>query len=209
MLVRWSIGVWTAAALLFLVALIRDIEPDLLTAPQVWQAVIAGVFLSVGWFVTAEAGRASEARQRDERQQDVQTALRSEISSIRGQMVGNLPLTDGQKMLETLRDAMHHRILTEDLVPFIATENNDAVYRTMLPEIYFLDEKVIPDVVRFYDVLKNIEDLSADLRTPEYAALDAKRRASIYKRLMSMKITLVQYADKALTEIDAVRDATR
>ena len=158
---------------LLLITVMHRVAPSMLAEPQIWQAVIAGLFIAAGWLVTAEVGRHTERRQQAQRRSDIGRALRSEIYSFRWQLADGLDLGEATKRLGAIRDAMAIRIENEDLVPFVATEHNDTVYRTVLPEIHVLAEDAIAAVVRFYDVLKNVEDLGADLRTASYAALAA------------------------------------
>ena len=52
---------------------------DHILAPQAQSAMIAGLFLAVGWWVVALQGRRRDAKLRAERVRDVQRALFAEI----------------------------------------------------------------------------------------------------------------------------------
>ncbi|MEX0370896.1 MAG: hypothetical protein AB3N09_09710, partial [Tateyamaria sp.] len=47
--------------------------------PRIWQAVIAGLFVAIGWIVNGAQNRRDAARLRREQREDVQRALGAEI----------------------------------------------------------------------------------------------------------------------------------
>lgn len=166
--------------------------------PRIWQAVIAGLFVAVGWIVNGAQNRRDAARLRREQREDVQRALVAEIKHY-------LEVLDGED-LNAAWEAMQPRIAS-GYVPFLPTEYNDMVFQSVLQNIHILPKTVIDPVVKYYSQLNAIEAQIADSRLKPFVegADDAscKRREIAYFQYLQMKQRARTYAVEALRHLGA------
>lgn len=172
---------------------------DQYLSPQAQQAVIAGLFLAVGWWVVAFQNRRRDANLRAERVRDVQRAVFAEIRAylavLRRDNVGEY----GAR----IRD----RILTEPgFFPVIPTEHNDAVFRAIIGDIHVLPRDTVDPVVLYYSQLNAIGAMIKDLRELDVAKIGPERAAGMYGDYISMKIEALELGDTALEAIRANLD---
>lgn len=172
---------------------------DQYLSPQAQQAVIAGLFLSVGWWVVARQNRARDAILRAERVRDVQRAVFAEIRAylavLRRDDVGAYGARIGQ------------RILTEPgYFPVIPTEHNDAIFRAIIGDIHVLPRDTVDPVVLYYSQLNAIAAMIRDLRELDVARIGAERAAGMYHDYISMKIEALEMGEQALDAIRANLD---
>jgi hypothetical protein len=170
----------------------------------VLQAMVAGAFVAMGWLVTHALTAAREARQRRQRQVDLQLALRAEIAA----HLAVLQRDDLPKLKEEMLARMATRVhdAAGRLVPFVplvTTENNDSVFRAHLADIAILRPEAIDPVVVYFSQIAAIQAFAGDLRGPSFAALSAERRAAAYGHYLEMKIDAIEMATTAIAEIDA------
>ena len=163
--------------------------------PRLWQAVLAGLFVAVGWIVNGAQNRADARRLRRERRDDVQRALVAEIKHY-------LEVLEGED-LNAAWEAMQPRIAS-GYVPFLPTEDNDMVFQSVLADIHILPKTVIDPVVKYYSQLKAIEAQIADSRLDAFVTgtdQDSIRRREIsYFEYLQMKQRAKTYANRALRE---------
>ena len=167
--------------------------------PRIWQALIAGFFVGLGWFVNGQLSRRSAKRLRQERLRDVQKALFAEISAY-------IEVLDGDQ-LESYGANIVRRIETggdgtNKFVPFIPTERNDIVFRAIVADIHVLPRATIDPIVLYYSQLDAIAALIDDLRSTGYAALPAARRIAIYRDYISLKKEALDLGHAALEAIE-------
>lgn len=169
---------------------------DAYLAPQAQQAVIAGAFLAIGWWVVALQNRRRDANLRAERVRDVQRALFAEIRAY----LAVLRRDDIAAYGEQIRD----RILTDPgYFPVIPTERNDAIFRAIVGEIHVLPRDTVDPIVLYYGQLNAIAAIIQDLRELDVARIGAERAANIYRDYISMKLEALQLGDHALEAIRA------
>ena len=75
--------------------------------PRIWQAIIAGGFIALGWIVTNHLNRSASAQRRRERLRDVHRALYAEI----GHNLANIGTVED---LDRQRAVMLDRITSGD-----------------------------------------------------------------------------------------------
>ncbi|MEP5631931.1 MAG: hypothetical protein ABJP79_08620 [Tateyamaria sp.] len=164
--------------------------------PRVWQAVLAGLFVAVGWIVNGAQNRREATRLRREQREDVQRALVAEIKHY-------LDVLEGED-LNAAWEAMQPRI-EKGYVPFLPTEDNDMVFQSVLPTIHILPKTVIDPVVKYYSQLKAIDAQIADSRLDAFVTgtdEDSRRRREIsYFQYLQMKQRAKTYAVQALREM--------
>lgn len=167
---------------------------DLWLSPQLQQALVAGVFLAIGWQVGAWQNRRRDDRLRAKRETDLQRAL---LAEIRAHVVG---LEQQTPSPEDARDLIR-RVATGDLLPTLPQHSNDRIYAAVIAEIHILPASVIDPIVIYYRLLSIMEALAADLR--RIARRDTKRAAQMmadYLSLMEETCDTGLYVVRVLTQ---------
>lgn len=131
---------------------------DHILSPQAQQAVIAGLFLAVGWWVVAAQNHKRDQRQRDERVADIQRALLAEIRA-HVAALERQTLDDPDE-----REAMVSRLVAGGHVPILPHDANDRIFRAIVDEVHVLPEWAIDPVVRYYRLLAVRAALAQDIR---------------------------------------------
>ncbi|MEO0379669.1 MAG: hypothetical protein AAF252_05325, partial [Pseudomonadota bacterium] len=166
--------------------------------PRIWQATVAGLFVAFGWIVNGTQKRAVARRLRREQREDVQRALVSEIKHY-------LEVLETEDV-DAAWAAMQPRIAA-GYVPFLPSEANDMVFRSVLENIHILPKTVIDPVVKYYSQLRAIEMQIADSRLPAFVEgvdEDSRaRREAIFEEYLGMKVRARRYAREALAEMGA------
>ena len=155
----------------------------------------AALVAAIGWVVNDWLKRRGTVKQSIAKKVDFQRALRAEIKAF----------SDGQRMSPesldaSMEEAQRHfadPAQSETYVPFIPRRKNDAVFEAILPEIHVLPEKVIYPVVVYYAQIRLIDNVTADMRTEEYANLPAERRCHLlvdYLKLLKYALVLARKA---------------
>ncbi len=164
--------------------------------PRVWQAVLAGLFVAVGWIVNGAQNRADARRLRRERREDVQRALVAEIKHY-------LEVLETEDV-DAAWAAMQPRIAA-GYVPFLPSEANDMVFQSVLENIHILPKTVIDPVVKYYSQLRAIEMQINDSRLSAFVEgtdQDSRaRREAVYEEYLGMKVRARKYALAALAEM--------
>ncbi len=169
---------------------------DLVLDPRLWQAVIAGLFLALGWIYNGWRNRRDAARLREERIRDVHRALFAEIGAYLDS-IGSL------EALQQGHDRIAQRMSTDpDFMPFHPSEEPDRVYRAIIGEIHILPRTSIDVVVAFYGQIAAIGAFIEDMRSPSFAGLSQDRRRAIYDDYIRLKTRAFQYGNAALALID-------
>lgn len=164
---------------------------EALIDPRVVQALIAGVFVALGWVVNGIANRRRDAKQRAERVRDVQRALFAEIRAY----LASLKSVD----LRVYGADIERRILAGDgYFPVIPTEKSDHVYRAIIGDIHVLPRQVIDPVVLYYNQLSTISALIDDLRALDAGKIGPERAAAMYRDYIALKIEAVDLGEEAL-----------
>lgn len=168
--------------------------------PRIWQAIIAGLFVAVGWIVNGAQNRRAAARLRREQREDVQRALVAEIKHY-------LEVLETEDV-DAAWAAMQPRIAA-GYVPFLPTEANDMVFQSVLDNIHILPKTVIDPVVKYYSQLKAIEMQIGDSRLSAFVdgtdADSRARREAVYEEYLGMKARARKYAYDALAEMGVAR----
>ncbi|NSX56522.1 hypothetical protein [Parasulfitobacter algicola] len=171
--------------------------------PRVQQAFVAGAVVAVGWMVNGRQNRRARLRQREERLRDVHRALYAEIASY-------LENLQSEEALLAYRDQMlAHMRENPGFIPLIPTEQNDTIFRTILPEIHILPRTSIDPVVAYYNQLFAIESLVTDMRGDGFKELDHERRAAMYSDYIALKTQALADGNYALKMITAFAEGGR
>ncbi|WP_299730060.1 hypothetical protein [uncultured Tateyamaria sp.] len=166
--------------------------------PRVWQAVLAGLFVAIGWLVNGAQNRREATRLRREQRDDVQRALVAEIKHY----LEVLETEDVDAAWAEMQPRIAH-----GYVPFLPSEANDMVFQSVLGNIHILPKTVIDPVVKYYSQLKAIEMQIKDSRLPAFVegtdADSRARREAVYEEYLGMKVRARKFALAALAKMGA------
>jgi hypothetical protein len=163
--------------------------------PAIIAAVISAIVTAAGWFASHASTRRLEAARRNERIQDVQTALRAEIRS----QPPRLRLF-AEQQAAALIDAVRNSGLT----PFVPREPGSFVFEAILAEIHILPTEVIDPVIYYYKQVAALTLFAEDLRSERFDGLGPDRKTAMYSDYIAMGVYALELADKA---IDALEDS--
>jgi hypothetical protein len=164
---------------------------------RIWQALIAGGVVALGWLVNGARERADARRLREERLRDAHKALFAEIRDVCASL-----WSEGRGEAEA--EALVARMRADpDFVPFIPRETHGLVFEAMLHEIDVLPRQTIDAIVAFYSLVRSIGALAEDMRGARYARLDPERRIAILEDYGEMRRRAFAYGQGALTLIAA------
>lgn len=167
---------------------------------RLWQAVIAGAFLSSGWLVNGWQNRRAASLLRAERLRDVHRAIYAEIGTKLTNLIG--PDTLAQQA-----DAMRARMQNDpDFIPFISHEHGDYVFNSVITDISVLPRRTIDPIVAYYSQIKTLNAHAEDMRGKRFLTMDQDRRIAMYNDYMSMKQQLLQFGLYANAMIKAYAD---
>lgn len=171
-------------------------------SPQAQQAVIAGLFVAVGWWVVHFQNRRRDAANRAERVRDVQRALFAEIRAYVTAL--------RRQGLESYGEDIARRIETEPgYFPSIPTEANDAIFRAIIGEIHVLPRDTIDPLVLYYSQLNAIGAAISDLRALDPATVRPERAAALYRDYILFKLDAERQGEQAMLAIAANEDGRR
>lgn len=174
---------------------------DPFLSPQAQQAIIAGVFIALGWWVVAWQNRLRDAKMRQHRVRDVQRALFAEIRA----NVAALRRDD----LESYGEAIAQRIEAEPgYFPTIPTEANNAIFRAIIGEIHVLPRDTIDPIVLYYSQLDVIGAAIADLRAVDVAKIGPERAADLYRDYINFRLEALDLGEGAMIAIANDVDGT-
>lgn len=148
---------------------------------RIWQAVIAGGFLAVGWVVNGWRDRRDGAKLRAERLRDAHRALFAEID------VNLTNLWSEARLDAHCADMIARMEADPTFVPLVPRERHDRLFRALEPEIHVLPRVTIDPIVKYHALLSAIEMLVEDLRSKTFGAFDVPRRAAIYSDYIEMR----------------------
>lgn len=165
--------------------------------PRIWQAVVAGAFVSLGWVFNGWQNRREAAALRAERLRDVHRALYAEIGA-------NLANMESQRAIFAGRDRIVARMdADESYHPFIVQEHKSSVFDAIVGDIHVLPRSSIDAVVAYYAQLSTIRSMISDIRSAEVRKLSLERRKALYSDYIEMRAQTFFYGDFALEMINA------
>lgn len=148
--------------------------------PRVQQAIVAGLFIAVGWVVNGWQKRRSANRQRAQRCRDVQNALLAEIDHY----VQALLLFDLNASWSRIVSAMENN---QSYIPVVPSERNDTVFKATIADIHVLPDVVIQPVVGYYNQVFAIEAIVEDLRSELFRNMNQSQRIGMYTDYIALK----------------------
>jgi hypothetical protein len=169
--------------------------------PRVQQAIIAGLFVAVGWVFNGYQNRKRERRRRLERMQDVQTALIAEIDHY----VITLKQFDLSASWSRIVTAMED---DAKYIPVVPSERNDTVFSALIAEIHVLPEPVIQPVVGYYNQVFAVDAIIDDLRSELFREMDQVQRIGMYTDYIALKQEALARGEAAVRALRKSTDRT-
>jgi hypothetical protein len=161
--------------------------------------VISSIVTMAGWYATHRGERLMESARRQERIQDIQTALLADIRST-GHRFRQIDLDSHLAYIVTqIESAPAGR----DYTPFVPGEPGSLLWSSVAHEVHILPNDVIEPVVIFFSQLETVRYFVEDLRSERFLILARERKAAMYEDYVRMMRYLVQLADD--TEIALAR----
>jgi hypothetical protein len=155
--------------------------------------VISSLVTIAGWYATHRSERTLEAARRQERIQDIQTALLADIRST-GHRFRQIDLDRHlAEMVAQIEGAPEGSVYT----PFVPGEPGSRLWSSVAHEVHILPNDVIEPVVLLFSQLETVRYFVEDLRSERYVSLDRARKAAMYEDYVRMMKYLVQLADDA------------
>lgn len=163
---------------------------------RIWQAVVAGGFVAMGWLVNGRQNRRAAAGLRAERLRDAHRALYAEIDA-------NLSNLLDEDTLRAEGAAIRARMEAEDdFVPLIPRERHDRIFRALEQEIHVLPRVTIDPIVAYYAQITTLAAHVEDMRGGAFRALPPGRRVAMYDDYIEMKAAALRMGRKAVWLIE-------
>ena len=166
--------------------------------PAIIAAVIAALINVAGWFVTGQREVRRDRCRRRERCEDLQIALRAEI-----QHYMDILSNPGFDLRDIWAEVVGQMETDENYAPFVPSERNDTVFKTVLTDISILPEQVIGPVVRYYNQVFAIEAMIEDLRSYKFDGMDQEQRIKMYTDYISLKLEALDQGNQAIETLNA------
>lgn len=154
-------------------------------------ALLVAASALFGLLFNASVKRQDDGRQRRERRDDIQRAIRTEIDV----HVTMFQEYDWDDLKIRLRDAF---AADGDYLPFAPIRQRDRLLSKLLGQIDILDENQIGPVMRYYTLAAQITSLTAELRSAEYKALAPERREKVFLSVLELEETLLTAGRNAI-----------
>ena len=165
------------------------------------QALIAGLVVASGWFVTFVIQDWTRSRERHEVQTDIQLALRAEIQDCHETFTWRDRDTRafGRKVMHKIEEAGNG---DGAFHPFIARDAKMIVFDAMKDRLHYLPGGVVDEVVQFYCQLADLQAFAQQMMQPAFRELACDRRAAAYGHYIQMTIECENRAQDALTMLN-------
>ncbi|MEO0485800.1 MAG: hypothetical protein AAF092_07800 [Pseudomonadota bacterium] len=172
---------------------------------RLWQALIAGGVVALGWVVTGWRNRAEARALKAEKLRDAHKALFAEIRTTLSQF------SEGGR--EVFESALEEMRADADFVPFIPKQRHDLIFGAMVPQLDVLPRATIDEIVAYYSVIGSLAGLADDMRGEGFKAMSQTRRIALYEDYAATHVRAFRLGELALAVIagfaDGGHDAAR
>jgi hypothetical protein len=155
--------------------------------------VISSLVTILGWYATHRSERMMEVARRQERIQDIQTALLADIRSTNHRFQE----VDLDEHLRQVVALIEHGDERDRYTPFVPKEPGSLLWSSIAQEVHILPNEVIEPVVIFFSQLETIRYFVEDLRSDQFATLESGRKIAMFQDYVRMMKYLVQLAEEA------------
>jgi len=161
--------------------------------------VISSLVTIAGWYATHRSERMLEVARRQERIQDIQTALLADIRST----AHRFQFADPDRRLAEVLMLIESAPDDPSYAPFVPREPGSLLWPSIAQEVHILPTEVIDTVVLFFSQLETIRYFVDDLRSEQYARLEPARKLAMlqdYVRMIKYLVLLADQAERALAQ---------
>lgn len=185
-------------------------DPEMQRGAVIGLLQMAGVFATgliaiITFSLTQRATRRRDARLqqaaidreralREERIQDMQTALLADIKSYPHRVSGS----DLDLHYELIREQIEAAPPSDPFTPFVPREPPTQLWTLVAKEVHLLPAGVIDPVVSFYTQVEAIKLFADDLRSDRFAGLSTRRKVAMYRDYIELKKYAAELAEDAL-----------
>ena len=155
--------------------------------------VISSLVTILGWYATHRSERMLEVARRQERIQDIQTALLADIRSTSYRF----EVVDSDRHLEEVVSLIESAPDDRPYTPFVPREPGSLLWPSIVQEVHILPNEVIDPVILFFSQLETIRNFVEDMRSDRFVMLEPARKAAMYRDYVRMVKFLVLLAGKA------------
>lgn len=166
---------------------------------RIWQAVIGGTFVALGWLINGRRNRRAEARLRAEQIRDLHKAIFAEIKPYIVALKRDISEDFEAEMIRRMKGTDAET--GEAFIPLIPRESNDAVFQSAIEHIHILPRQTIDPIVAYYSQVKTISTLIEDMRSHDFRRISSERRIAVYRdyiRLKSVAKDMGEYAQRVI-----------
>ncbi|MGI3165086.1 hypothetical protein [Pseudooceanicola sp. 200-1SW] len=168
---------------------------------RIYPALLAGIVVVLGWFVTFLIGEFRDERLLDRTRRDTLTALRHEIFALVDKL-------DNQDIWANA-EKVQARILSGDdedgepipYHPFATMESQPVVFEAVSGSIPTIKADTVGAIVRFYAEYTDLRCMVEDSREESARCMSPERRVSLHKQLTKRRASTLSWGLKALEEI--------
>jgi len=166
---------------------------DSLIQSAVIAVIISSLVTIFGWYATHRSERLLAAARRREKIADIQTALLADIRSTGHRF----QIVDPDRHLEEVVAMFDSGGGTAGFTPFVPREPGSLLWSSTAQEVHILPNEVIDSVVLFFSQLETIRFFVDDLRSDQFARLEARRKVAMLQDYVKMAKYLVLLAGEA------------
>lgn len=164
---------------------------------SVRQALITGLVVASGWFVTFIIQDWTRSRERREVQTDIQLALRAEVQDC------HETFTWRDRDTKAFGERVSQQIISAGdgdgaFHPFIVRDAKMIVFDAMKDRLHYLPAEVVDEVVQFYCQLADLQAFAEQMMQPVFRELECIRRSAAYSHYIQMTIECENRAQDAL-----------
>ena len=167
--------------------------------------VISSLVTIAGWYATHRSERMLEVARRQERIQDIQTALLADIRST----AHRFEVVDTDRRLAREVALIEGAQEDQGYTPFVPREPGSLLWHSIAQEVHILSNEVIDPVVLFFSQLETIRYFVEDLRSEQFARLEPARKVAMLQDYVGMAkylVLLAAEAERALAHSLGVED---
>ena len=161
--------------------------------------VISSLVTVASWFATHRSERLLEAARRQEKIQDIQTALLADIRSTRHRF----EVVDPDRHLEEVVAKISGPEGDPAFTPFVPREPGSLLWSSTVQEVHILPNDVIEPIVLFFSQLETIRHFVDHLRSERVQLLEPERRIAMFRdyiRMAKYLVLLAREADQSLSD---------
>lgn len=155
--------------------------------PRIWQAIIGGAFLALGWIYNGWRNRQDARELRDEKLRDTHKAIFAEIAT-------HLASLSDEDTLDAHANALVAKMASDpNFVPFIPKEHKPRIFHAMDQDIYILPRVTIDWIVMYYSQIDAVAALAEDMRGTSFRLLPQDRRIAMYLDYVEMRKQALEF----------------